>query len=462
MPIPLRARRDMPTVAAVAVGCALAALAVAVSSTAVAQRPTAPARAVFDASHLPPLLRLPGERVDLSYEAHCAREGVEDPEAGCDVRGIVYLRTDPRAAFRTLPLEPTSQNGLRVLTATVPADVVGSRGFEYYAELEANGASDRIVVPAGGADAPHRSLRLGDPIDVDLGTHPFGSANPGTRVVSAPWGDGPASVGLESGRNLPAIGASAFDVGREGAITLLDEGHRRALRWQPDGAVPTRMPLAIDGRLADLSIGDDGSLYVLESVAAPGHTPVLRNFDPAGRELGATETADGVASQVRIGPRGPVVLQHPSHQWMPVVGEGTPSSPRNQRRAARNGRPLRSGAEVVVLRREHDLLAALVSSRGVERSWRITTRTAIAEVQLAEPLDRRFVVVARVYSHAASEFVVLVLDRHGTTTRFSTPTDEWAEAAPLSRFRLAGNRLYRLGSNPNGAFVARYELGDSQ
>ena len=40
----------------------------------------------------------------------------------------------------------------------------------------------------------------------------------------------------------------------------------------------------------------------------------------------------------------------------------------------------------------------------------------------------------------------------------STPSDEWAEAAPLGRFRLAGNELYRLGSDASGAFVDRYDL----
>ena len=94
----------------------------------------------------------------------------------------------------------------------------------------------------------------------------------------------------------------------------------------------------------------------------------------------------------------------------------------------------------------------------MERSWRVTSGTPLAEVQLAEPTGRRFVLVARAYSDSASEFVVLVLDRHGVVRTFSTPTDEWAEVTPLGRFRIAGNRLYRLGSDANGAFVAAYDL----
>jgi hypothetical protein len=45
--------------------------------------------------------------------------------------------------------------------------------------------------------------------------------------------------------------------------------------------------------------------------------------------------------------------------------------------------------------------------------------------------------------------------------QFSVPGADWAEAAPLTRFRLAGNSLYRLGSTPAGMFVDRYDLGVS-
>ncbi len=91
-------------------------------------------------------------------------------------------------------------------------------------------------------------------------------------------------------------------------------------------------------------------------------------------------------------------------------------------------------------------------------SWRITSDTPLAEVQLAEAVGKRLVLVARTFTDSADEFVVLVLDRHGLVQRLSTPSDEWAEAAPLGRFRITGNKLYRLGSNASGAFVDRYDL----
>ena len=449
-----------PALLGVVAGCLCASLLVSVGGTAVAQRSGSEARAIFEATHFPSYLVRTGESAELAYDVHCARHGVEDPEADCDVDGTLYLRSGTRGSFRALPLEPSSGEGLRRLSVVVPSDVIAaSGGFEYYAELTTADGAERLLVPSGGADAPHRALLVEHPVEVDLGRHSFGSTDPGTRIVSAAWGDGPANVGLEPGRSLPPIGASAFDVSENGTVTLLDEAHRRLLRWHSRGAPPTSVPLSIDGRLADMSVDDAGSIYVLESVALGGHTARVRRFDARGRELDTVETAEPVPAQIRIGPRGPVVLQHPSHQWMPVTDGGAPSPPPDQRRNGTVGRPLSSGDELVALRRTQEILVAIVSNRGhIERSWRITSATPLGEIQLAEPLGRRLVLVARVYSDVAAEFVVLVLDHDAVAMRLSTPSDEWAETTPLGRFRQVGARLYRLGSDASGAFIARYDL----
>jgi len=453
-------RRLSPVLAGLVAGCVLASLAAVIGATAVAQRSPAGARAIFDATHLPPLLRLQGEPVRLTYDVHCALEGVDDPEQSCDVSGTIHLRSGRHDTFRAIPLEPASTADRRELTVTVPANVASSReGFEYYAELREVGGAGPILVPGGGADAPHRSLPLPDPTEVDLGVHTFGSTARGMRVVSAPWGDGVSNVGLEPGRALPAIGASAFDVDDDGSVLLLDEAHGRVLRWGPTGTGPSSVQLSIDRRLADMALDDDGSIYVLESVAAQERTPLVRHFDALGRALRSVETAEPGPSQLRRGPRGPVVLQQPSHQWMPVAETGTPTAAPDQARRAQVGRPLRTGGEVVVLRRADEILVALVSNGRVRESWRVTSETALAEVQLAEPLGRRLVLVFRTYTDATGEFVVLALDRRGVATQFSTPTDEWAEAAPLGRFRISGRHLYRLGSDGSGAFVERYDMG---
>jgi hypothetical protein len=454
-------RRLVPALLGVLAGCTLASVMVGLGSSAVAQRAHSEAGAVFDATHLPALLRLPGERPRLVYDVHCVPEGVDDPERGCDVDGTVFFREDSREAFRAQKLQPSSSFGMRQLTATVPLDVASDTdGFEYYAELRTGGRAAPILLPAGGAHAPHRSLPLPNASTVELGSHVFGNADPGERVVFTRWGDGPRDVGLEPGRSLPAIGASAFDVTDDGkVVVLLDEAHRRALRFEGHEPAPTSVSLAIDGRLADLATDTDGSMYVLESVAAPGRTPLVRWFDRAGRELGVVETAERTPAEIRSGSDGPVVLQHPSHQWMPVADGGALSPPRAQARKAAVGRPVGAGRQVVVLRRgAGEILAAILAGGRVQRSWRIRSDTPLGDVQLAEPAGNRLVIVSRVFTHATDEFTVLVLDGHRLGRQFSTPSDEWAEAAPLGRFRLVGHDLYRLGSNASGAFVARYDL----
>ena len=85
----------------------------------------------------------------------------------------------------------------------------------------------------------------------------------------------------------------------------------------------------------------------------------------------------------------------------------------------------------------------------------------MSEVQLAEPIAGRLVAVVRVYEERRAEFVTLVLGPRGVERQFSTDAADWAETAPLARFRLAGGSLYRLGSTPAGVFIDRYDLGVS-
>jgi hypothetical protein len=94
----------------------------------------------------------------------------------------------------------------------------------------------------------------------------------------------------------------------------------------------------------------------------------------------------------------------------------------------------------------------------VVRSWRITSATPLGEVQLAEPSGNRLVVVTKTYTDYRSEYVVLVLGRSGVANAFAVESLEWAESAPLARFRLAGSSLYRLGSTRAALFVDRFDV----
>jgi hypothetical protein len=410
-----------------------------------------------EATHLPLLLTTAGA-VELRYDAYCIDPASDEAVPSCDVTGSAFVRPGTSGDFRALPLV---RHGARdELVARVPESIASSRdGFTYYAQIDSGPEGASVTLPAGGASAPHRSLPLGRAIHVDLGTHRFEEpARAGERVAAAAWGDGPSEAGLELGRNLPPIGASAFDVDDGGTVVLLDQAHRRLLRWSRGARSPTQVPLEVDGTLADMTVAPDGTVYVLESVGRAGRTPLVRRFDSDGRSLGSTETAESRSSQIRPGASGPVVLQQPSQQWMPVAAAGSLIGPDGQRRNGRSGRLHGSGTEVIVLRHDNEIRVALARAAGVLLSWRITSETALAEVQLAEPLGNQLVLVTRVYADDRDRFLVLVLDRSGVRRSFALESAEWAEAAPLARFRLVGPSVFQLGSTRAGIFVDRFDL----
>lgn len=414
---------------------------------------------VLEATHLPPLLTAGGEAADLRYDVYCTPGGIEEAaERACDASGTVFVRAGDSGPFEPLPLrmDPTAVEGrYHVL---VPRDLAQSAaGFSYYAVFRSPSSRVETALPAGAGAAPERSLPLGRSVDVDLGAHAFGrTQKPDAVVASAPWGDGPDDVGLEQGRNLTPIGGSSFDVDASGRISLLDEAHKRLLRWDAKDSSPASLPLAIDGTLADLAVGGDRRLYVLESTD-PAQKPLLREFGPDGSALGSVESSER-ASQVRMGANGPVLLEQPSNEWMQAGAADTLLPPSAQAKSGRSGRPAQGGGEVVLVRRGNEIRVALTSGGNVIRSWRVTSATPIAEVQLAEPLGKELVLVARVYSDVRDEFVVLVLGRKGLLRSFSLDSADWAETSPLARFRLVGPSLYQLGSTPNEVFVDRFDL----
>ncbi len=437
---------------------ALAGTTTVVVGAAVAQRTTDPVGVYVEATHLPPLLTTVTDVAALEYDAYCIDPEADETEATCDLTGSVFVRPGASGSFRQLPLVhdgPTSH-----LVARVPQAIASSRiGFTYYAEIEAEPGGASVILPAGGASAPHRSLPLGRAVEIDLGTHRFGeTTRADERLVTAAWGDGPSDAGLEQGRSVTPIGPSTFDVDASGTVVLLDQAHRRLLRWRDGARAPTRVPLEVDGTIADMTLAPDGTVYVLETVSRFGRAPFVRRFDSYGRGLGSTEIGERTASQIQQGPGGPVVLQQPSQQWMPVASGGSLVEPDGQRKHGRSGRPLGADTEVIVLRRGNEIRIALAGPAGVRRSWRITSETALAEVQLAEPFGRHVAVVVRVFSEREDEFLALVLGDSGLVTRFSIDSADWAEGAPLGRFRLAGHDLYQLGSTPTGTFVDRFDL----
>jgi hypothetical protein len=335
--------------------------------------------------------------------------------------------------------------------ADVPPELASDR-FSYYAVLRDASTGAAVTVPSGGAAAPQVSTALRAPATVDLGRHPFGRVRtPDARVVEAAWGSAPGDVGLAGSRELGYSGPSAFDVEADGTIDVLDSVNGRVVRSQNRRV--QLVPLDRQAELADFATEPDGSFDVLES------NGTLRRYRGDGTPAWTQKLADRTWAKLAHGPAGPVVLQQPSEQWMPLADQAAPLTRAAQAHAAHVGKPTAGGRELVVERAgAGELRIAETAGRSVLRAWRITSDTPLGEVQLAEPRGNSVIVVTRVYTDDRDEFAVLVLDRNGLADSFSVASDSWTETAPLARFRLAAGGLYRLRTTQGGAVVDRFDL----
>ena len=442
-----------------AAGLAAVAAANAVAAGGSASADRDPAR-IIDVGHLPPLLRLPGEQVTLRFNVFCPAPGKDafDGEP-CDAGGDIFVRAGTTGAFEKIPLRRTDDVADGRYVADVPADLAASPdGFSYYAVLrnEATGAS--LTVPSAGAAAPQLSLPLEHAVVVDLGAHGFGSTRRAdARVAQASWGSAPGQAGLQHGPSFGPIGPSAFDVSANGDVAVLDQVNRRVERWHA-GRHTADTPVDVTGGIADMAVEADGSVDVLEPTG-DGRTPELRSFDASGALSSKTPIEDRTWSQLRVGPQGPEVQQEPSEQWMPAEHGRAWLTRAAQARRGHPGRTLPNGKELVVFRAgTSEARIAEVAGDRVKRAWRIVSATPLGEVQLAEPFGNRVVVVIRPYTETQDEFLVLVLGDRSVERSFSVDSADWAETAPLARFRLAGSSLYQLGSTPGGMHVDRFDL----
>lgn len=415
-----------------------------------------PGPRLLDAAHLPPLLTLPGEPITLRYAILC---GPTTDGRPCEGSGEVHVREGQDGSFRRLALTRGADSAAGRYFVEVPTELASSReGFSYYAVLRNDSNGAEITVPSGGAAAPQVSLPLRKTVDVDLGTHSFDRVRPrDARVVEAPWGSAPGAAGLAGSRELGFVGPSSFDVGSGGDVTLLDQVNGRLQQWLRGRVRAT--PVEVSGGLADLALEPDGTVDVVEPPNRSTPVPMLRSFEPGGKLKWAQRLSDRTWAKLAVGPEGPVVLQEPSEQWLPSVASGVPLDRSSQAKHGRSGRPLAPDLEVLVERvGVGELRLAEVARGTVRRGWRIRSSTPLGEVQLAEAMGSRLVVVVKAYTEEQADYVVLVLDRAGVVRRSSIEANEWAESAPLARFRLSGGSLYQLGSTPAAAFVDRYDL----
>jgi hypothetical protein len=165
---------------------------------------------------------------------------------------------------------------------------------------------------------------------------------------------------------------------------------------------------------------------------------------------------------LRAGPNGPVVHSYPSEMWLPVATGQVGHTAAQQIASARPGRPVVGGREVVVRASPEEARFALVAGNRVISAWRVVSQTNLGEVQLAEPNGNGITAIVRLWTEKQAEFRVLQLGQNGLADSFAVTPAEWAESAPLSRFRVRGGTLYQLRSSPAGAEVVAYRMGGAR
>jgi hypothetical protein len=438
------------------VGGALLMVAVVVASAGsrAANAPGAVETGLRDVLHAPPLLVERGQEVTLRYDAICEAGGLGAP---CVLAGSVYVRRAGESAYSRVPLSVGEDSSL---AAVLPPDTTALSGFAYYAVI--SDGTSQTTVPSGGAVAPHNVWVMPAVESADLGTHVFGrTREPDGIVVRASWGSGDGALGLVTGPTQSTIGPSAFDLAPNGDPVVLDQiNGRLAFYEHTDGRRPRYVPISFTGGDGDLAVGGDGTIYVLDRTGTT--TARVRSFTPSGAPVAAVRVGAVGTDMLRAAPGGVLAHGYPGDMWLPVARAGSLVQPRAQIASSHAGLALKDGAELIVKAGQQEDLLALVHGDRVVRAWRVTSSTPLGEVQLAEAYRDGLVAVVRVWTDQRAEFVVLVLSPAGLESSFALDAVEWAESAPLGRFRLSGNTLYQLRSAREGVEISTVDLGGAR
>ena len=360
---------------------------------------------------------------------------------------MLYVRRSGERHFAGIALPKG-----RPVVATVPPSYAAGRGFDYFVQITDEHGNTRTV-PPGGRAAPEHAWPVTRWTRVDLGRHRFGHTRAPQAVIQAAWGSGRGELGRER-----TVGASSFDVSRDGDVIVLDQLNRRLAVYAADRSAPAYTPIEFLGGEGDIAVAADGTVYVLDQGRATEHVPFIRSYGAALDTLASTRVGEQLATMVRMGPGGAIVHVLPSEQWLPVGRAGHLLQPHEQRAGALPARVFPTGEQVVVDAGRREARLALFERGRLAGSWLIRSVTPLGEVQLAERYRDGLVVALRVFNARAAEWRVLWLTDAGVAGAVAVRVVEKVDSTALSRLRRHGDRLYALESRRRGAAIVRYDL----
>ncbi len=110
----------------------------------------------------------------------------------------------------------------------------------------------------------------------------------GEVVLNLEVGSGPGQVGfIPEGPEILPLGPESFDIGKDGAVYLLDSANHRIQCFDAEGNLRSIIPLKIRG--VDLQVAEENTFYVLDET----RWYVLR-VDGQGRDLGTYEISKDI------------------------------------------------------------------------------------------------------------------------------------------------------------------------
>ena len=254
---------------------------------------------------------------------------------------------------------------------------------------------DSVTLPAGGADAPQRSLPLDRPADVALGAHAFGqqrSRTPASR--RQPGAPGVARSGSNRAGISTPIGGSSFDVdaqrGRASCSTRPTGASCAGRRAVAGG--PLRFHSRSTGRLRTCRSRATARSTCSRRPSGARTSQLLRSFDSERPQREGGDAGRDAHAQVRLGPRDTRRSPAPVGP-MDAGGSQAVSTRAGLRQSRRPGRLLPGGREVVVLRtrqrdpRGRDRIAAVPAQLADHE--RDAARRGPARGAAREPVDPR-------------------------------------------------------------------------
>jgi hypothetical protein len=283
---------------------------------------------------------------------------------------------------------------------------------------------------------------------------PFGTVAAGSTSLYLPWGSGPGRAGLAPGIESDTLGPSSFDVDASGRILLADPLQERLATFFAGRLVRSvRLPLS---PRTDVALAGDGSSFVATEGA--GAQPATYDVSATGSVVatGAVGAAGDMLSEIRVAGSTAYAYVLPLGAWRPVAPADTTAP-------SETGRPLADGTRLLEVVDGDAVRLGTVRDGNVEHAVELTFAQHVGEIALAEPDGTGgYIAVVHVWreSPSADQYRVVHVAADLTVRSFDVASASYADAMPVSRFRLGGDgALYQLATSPDGMRIVRYDLG---